>query len=88
MGKQSLITNNFKVGDIVCVEPFGENPPHYCEIEYFKEWETKPSPIFAMGIWFSKKGNCIAETGFDVNYIKLSTQQNLKEAIESFKNRV
>ena len=77
-------TNNFKVNDVVCVSPFGETPFHYCKIEYFKEWEVKPSPVFAMGKWYSKKGNCMSGTGFDVNYISKANKWDLIKAMAFF----
>lgn len=78
----------FKKGDIVAVEPFGDCPTHYCQIKFFKTWDIKPSPLFAMGKWYSKEGNCVSETGFDVNYIRQSTKKDLQEAILSSKNKL
>lgn len=78
-------TNGFKIGDIVCINPYGECPTHYCQIESFENIENLM--VSARGKWYSKRGNCIAGTGFDVNYIKQSFQEHLDEAIKAYRNR-
>jgi hypothetical protein len=75
--------NPFKINDIVCIEPFGECPTHYCRIDHFYSWPNDEySPIFAMGTWYSKSGNCLP-SGFDAKYCRLATEQDLNEAIAS-----
>ncbi len=80
-------TNNLKIGDIVSIEPFGDSPTHYCKIKHFQDCKEL-SAVFAMGDWYSKKGNRIIGTGFDVNYTKQSNSLDLQLAINSHEEKI
>ena len=74
-------TNGYKLNDIISIKPFGESPVHFCRIKYFK---NNGGICFAMGDWYSKNGNKISDTGFDVNYIQNSNPKDFSEAVYSY----
>jgi len=80
---KSHVTNHLRVGDVVAVEPHGDCPTHYCRITSFKH---VMGLMFAMGDWYSKKGNYVKSTGFDINVVRKATELDLAEIQEAHRS--